>query len=121
MWVEVQRANGVLTVPFVLRVVAGAGQVIQVPQAPSGATLIKVSSAGYEPQRIAARAGWPLKLAFFRVDAQNCGRVVRFPDLGIERELPPGQIVVIEATPQKSGVLAFSCGMNMMKGELLVQ
>jgi plastocyanin domain-containing protein len=62
-----------------------------------------------------------LKLAFFRVDAQNCGRVVRFPDLGIERELPPGQIVVIEATPQKSGVLAFSCGMNMMKGELLVQ
>jgi hypothetical protein len=121
MWVEVQRANGVLTVPFVLRVAAGAGQVTQIPQAPSGATLIKVSSAGYEPSRIAARAGRPLKLAFFRVDAQNCGRVVRFPDLGIERELPPGQIVAIEVTPRKSGPLAFSCGMNMMKGELLVQ
>jgi hypothetical protein len=121
MWVEVQRANGVLTVPFVLRVVSGAGQVTQIPQAPSGATLIKVTSAGYEPSRIAARAERPLKLAFFRADAQNCGRVVRFPDLGIERELPPGQIVVIEVTPRKSGPLAFSCGMNMLKGELLVQ
>jgi plastocyanin domain-containing protein len=80
-----------------------------------------VSSAGYEPARIPAKAGWPLKLAFFRVDAQNCGRLVKFPDLGIERELPPGKTVVIEVTPRKSGPLAFSCGMNMMKGELLVE
>jgi hypothetical protein len=121
MWVEVQRANSVLAVPFVLQVGAGTGQVTQIPQAPSGAILIKVSSAGYEPSRIAATAGRPLKLAFFRVDAQNCGRVVRFPDLGIESELPPGQTVVIQVTPRKSGPLAFSCGMNMMKGELLVQ
>jgi len=121
MWVQVERANRVLAFPFVLRVAAGAGRVTQIPQAPSGATLIKVSSAGYEPSQIIAKAGRPLKLAFFRVDAQNCGRVVRFPDLGIERDLPPGQTVVIEVTPRKSGPLAFSCGMNMMKGELLVQ
>jgi hypothetical protein len=121
MWVEVQRGNSVLTVPFVLRVAPGVGQVTQIPQAPSGATLIKVSGTGYVPSRIAARAGRPLKLAFFRVDAQNCGRLVRFPDLGIERELPPGQTVVIDVTPRKSGLLTFSCGMNMMKGELLVQ
>ena len=121
MWVEVQRGNSVLTFPFILRVAGGAGEVTQIPQAPSGATLIQVSSAGYEPAQIPARAGRTLKLAFFRVDAQNCGRVVRFPDLGIERELPPGQIVVIEVTPRKSGPLAFSCGMNMLKGELLVQ
>jgi len=121
MWVEVLRANQVLTVPFVLRVAPGARQVTQIPQAPSGATLIKVSSAGYEPSRIPAKAGRPLKLAFFRVDAQNCGRVVKFPDLGIERELPPGQTIVIAVTPRKSGPLAFSCGMNMMKGELVVQ
>jgi plastocyanin domain-containing protein len=83
--------------------------------------LIKVSSAGYEPARIQTKAGQPLKLAFFRVDAENCGRLVRFPSLGIERELPPGQTVVIEVTPRKSGSLTFSCGMNMMHGELLVQ
>jgi len=121
MWVQVQRADSPLTVPFVLRVAEGADQVPQIPRVPSGATLIKVSSSGYEPSQIPAKAGQPLKLAFFRVDAQNCGRVVKFPDLGIERELPTGKTVVIEVTPRKSGPLAFSCGMNMMKGELLVQ
>lgn len=121
MWVEVQRANQVAAIPFVLRVAPGTGQVAQIPRVPAGATLIKVSSAGYQPSRISAKAGQPLKLAFFRVDAENCGRVVRFPELGIERQLPPGETVVIELTPRKSGPLAFSCGMNMMKGELLVQ
>jgi hypothetical protein len=121
MWVEVQRSNDVLKIPFVLTVAEGAGQIAQTPQVPSGATLIKVSGSGYEPSTIQAKAGQPMKLAFFRVDAQNCGRIVRFPDLGIERELPPGQTVVIEVTPRKTGPLGFSCGMNMMKGELLVQ
>jgi len=47
------------------------------------------ASVGYEPARIQAKAGHPLKLAFFRADAQNCGRFVRFPALGLERQLPP--------------------------------
>jgi hypothetical protein len=121
MWVQVQRANRVMAVPFILRVATGGPIVSQIPQAPSGAMLIKVSSAGYEPSRIQAKAGRPMLLAFFRVDAQNCGRLVKFPSLGIERELPPGQTVLIEITPRRTGPLAFSCGMNMMKGELLVQ
>jgi hypothetical protein len=121
MWVQVQRADSVLTVPFVLPVGEGTDQVTQTPRVPPGATLIKVSSSGYEPSQIPAKAGQPLKLAFFRVDAQNCGRFVKFPDLGIERELPPGKTVAIEVTPRRSGPLSFSCGMNMMKGELLVQ
>jgi Cupredoxin-like domain len=121
MWVQIQRANHVLTMPFVLRVLPEFRAITGAPQAPSDATLITVSSTGYEPSRIPAKAGRPLKLAFYRVDAQNCGRVVKFPGLGIERELPPGQVVVINVTPRKSGPLSFSCGMNMMKGELLVQ
>jgi hypothetical protein len=121
MWVQVQRQDQVIAVPFVLRVADGAGSGPPLSQAPSGATLIKVGSGGYEPARIAARAGQPMKLAFFRADAQNCGRMVKFPALGIERELPPGQMVVIDVTPRKSGSLAFACGMGMMRGELLVQ
>jgi hypothetical protein len=121
MWVQVQHLDKILTFPFVFRVNPAAGSLPPITQASSGATLIKVSSAGYEPARIQAKAGQPLKLAFFRVDAQNCGRLVKFPSLGIERELPPGQTVVIEVTPRKSGALTFSCGMNMMHGELLVQ
>src|SRR5262249_32756996 len=47
MWVEVQRADRVLTVPFILPVAEGTVQVAQTPQVPSGATLIKISSSGY--------------------------------------------------------------------------
>jgi hypothetical protein len=121
MWVQVQRDNRVTSMPFVFRV-AGAGGSTPITQAvPSGAVFIRVGSGGYEPARVNAKAGQALKLAFYRADAQNCGRVVNFPTLGIQRELPPGQTVVVEVTPRKSGVFAFSCGMNMMRGELVVQ
>ena len=80
-----------------------------------------VSSSGYDPALIPAKAGKPIKLAFFRTDAQNCGREVLFPDLGIRRELPVGQTVLIDITPRRTGSLTFSCGMKMLHGELLVQ
>jgi hypothetical protein len=121
MWVQVQRENTVTAVPFVFRITPGNGPATPVTQVPSGALLIKVSSAGYEPARILAKAGQPIKLAFFRPDAQNCGREVIFPALGIQRELPPGQTVVIDITPRKTGSLSFSCGMKMLHGELVIQ
>jgi len=89
MWVQVQRQGKISTFPFIFRVTAGSAPPLQISQAPAGAILIRVSSAGYEPARIQAKAGQPLKLAFFRADAQNCGRFVRFPALGLERQLPP--------------------------------
>jgi hypothetical protein len=122
MWVQVQRENEVTAVPFVFRVAAGGSNAVAAAaHVPSGAILVKVSASGFEPSLIPAKAGMPLKLAFFRPDAQNCGREVIFPDLGIQRELPVGQTVVIDVTPRKTGSLTFSCGMKMLHGELLVQ
>jgi hypothetical protein len=121
MWVQVQRGNKVIGAPFIYRVTSGAGAITQGPHVPAGAVLVNVSSAGFEPARIPAKAGQPLKLAFFRADAQNCAREVIFPDLGIQRDLPPGQTVVVDVTPRRTGSLAFSCGMKMIHGELLVR
>jgi Cupredoxin-like domain len=121
MWIQVQRGNRVIGVPFIYRVAAGTGAISQGPKIPAGAVLVNVSSAGFEPAHIPAKAGQPLKLAFFRADAQNCAREVVFPDLGIQKDLPPGQTVVVDVTPRKTGSLAFSCGMKMIHGELLVQ
>lgn len=121
MWVQVQQGTHVITVPFIYRVAAGSGSAPQGPQVPTGAVLVNVSSSGFEPAKIPAKAGQPLKLAFFRADAQNCAREVVFPGLGITKELPPGQTVLVDVTPRKSGSLAFSCGMKMLHGELLVQ
>jgi hypothetical protein len=121
MWIQVQRGNKVIDVPFIYRVAAGSGAISQGPKVPTGAVLINVSSAGFEPAHIPAKAGQPLKLAFFRADAQNCAREVIFPDLGIQKDLPPGQTVVVDVTPRKTGSLAFSCGMKMLHGELQVR
>ena len=120
MWVQVQRNDEVTAVPFVFRVADG-GAVTTTAKVPPGAILVNVSSSGFEPSLIPAKAGKPLKLAFFRADAENCGREVIFPDLGIQQELPVGQTVVIDVTPRKTGSLTFSCGMKMLHGELLVQ
>ena len=99
---------------------AGAN-VTQGPHAPPGSVLVNVSMIGFDPASIAAKAGQPLKLAFFRPNAANCGREVVFPDLGIRKELPPGQTVVVDITPPKSGPLVFECGMKMLKGQLIVR
>src|SRR5437879_1055434 len=89
------------------------------PHAPPGSVLVNVTMVGFDPAVIEAKAGQPLKLAFFRPNAANCGNEVVFPDLGIRKELPPGQTVVVDITPLKSGPLGFECGMKMLKGQLI--
>ena len=66
------------------------------PHVPPRAVLVNINMVGFEPESIDARVGQPLKLAFFRPNANNCAREVVFPDLGIEKKLPPGETVVVE-------------------------
>ena len=106
---------------FIIRVAPAGANVTQGPHAPPGSVLVNVSMIGFDPALIAAKAGQPLKLAFFRPNAANCAREVVFPGLGIRKELPPGQTVVVDITPPKSGPLVFECGMKMLKGQLIVR
>ncbi len=108
------------TSSFVIRMTPGANMT-QGPHAPPGSVLVNVSMVGFDPASIEAKAGQPLKLAFFRPNTANCGREVVFPSLGIRKELPPGQTVVVDITPSKSGPLGFECGMKMLKGQLIVR
>ena len=109
------------TSSFGIRVAPAGANVTQGPHAPPGSVLVNVSMIGFDPALIAAKAGQPLKLAFFRPNAANCAREVVFPGLGIRKELPPGQTVVVDITPPKSGPLGFECGMKMLKGQLIVR
>src|SRR5687767_12885991 len=82
---------------------------------------VTVSKRGYEPKSIAVKKGQRVKLAFLRTDEQNCGGEVVFPRLNISRKLPVGETVMIEFTPRESGEIGFFCGMNMLRGKVLVQ
>jgi RND family efflux transporter MFP subunit len=92
------------------------------PPAVAGAVqtaTISVGEKGYEPSRLTLRAGVPARLTFLRTTDKTCGTEISFPSLSIKQALPLNQPVVIELTPQ-AGELAFTCGMNMLKGTIMV-
>ncbi len=121
VWAQFQRGGQIITVPFTVNV-GGGGQKAEVKTAnvPAGATKITVSSNGYEPSSIAVKKGQPVKLAFYRADADNCGGEVVFSKQNIKKKLPVGETVLVEFTPTDAGEIGFACGMDMMRGKLVV-
>ncbi len=81
---------------------------------------VTVSKRGYEPKSIAVEKGKPVKLAFFREDEENCGGELVFSKLNIKRNLPVGETVTVEFTPQENGEIGFTCGMDMLRGKVIV-
>jgi FtsP/CotA-like multicopper oxidase with cupredoxin domain len=88
---------------------------------PADAIKVTVSKDGYTPAKLTIKAGQPVKLAFTRTDEENCGGTVVFPKLKISAKLPVGQTVLVELPAQPKGELSFACGMNMLKGALIVE
>lgn len=82
---------------------------------------VTISGMSYTPSEIEVTKGVPVRIIFERDDEPTCGGTIVFPELGIERKLEAGETVVIELTPEKAGVLNFTCGMKMMKGKIVVQ
>jgi RND family efflux transporter MFP subunit len=84
------------------------------------AAKILVTEKGFEPDRVSLRAGSPARLTFVRTTDKTCGTEVVFASLNIKRTLPLNEPVAIEFTPAKTGEVAFACGMNMLKGVVVV-
>jgi plastocyanin domain-containing protein len=80
-----------------------------------------VTEKGYEPDKVMLRAGVPARLTVVRMTDKTCGTEIVFPALNIKRALPLNEPVVIEFTSAKSGEIAFACGMNMLKGVVVIQ
>lgn len=76
---------------------------------------------GYVPDTIVARAGEPLRITFTREDSSPCSERVVFPDFGIAADLPLNEPVVVELLPERPGEYAFTCGMEMLHGRLIVE
>lgn len=122
VWGQFQRGGKVINVPFIVNVKADTPKAeINAANVPSAAIKITVSKNGFEPSEIKIEKDKPVKLAFYRADTENCGGEVVFAKLNISKKLPVGETVLVEFTPTDSGEISFSCGMNMMKGKVLVQ
>jgi plastocyanin domain-containing protein len=98
------------------------GAVVAAPAAAVAANEVTiVVDHGYTPDEIHVRAGEPVRLRFVRKDRSGCTREVVFPSLGIRRELPPHEQVVIDLGPQPAGRIELHCGMQMVRGVIVVR
>ena len=76
---------------------------------------------GYSPDLIRVREGVPLRVVFDRQESGDCTERVVFPDFGISRSLRAFSKTAVELVPASPGRFSFACGMNMVRGELIVE
>ena len=82
---------------------------------------VVINEKGFTPGSLKLRRGVRTRLTFLRTTDTTCAKEIVLPDFNIRRTLPLNQPVVITFTPTKRGPLTFACGMNMMRGQLIVQ
>lgn len=82
---------------------------------------VRITKKGFEPKTLALKPEVPARLTFVRETTESCGTEILLKDYGISKPLPLNKPVVIEFTPQKSGEFRFTCGMDMLRGKIIVQ
>jgi plastocyanin domain-containing protein len=80
-----------------------------------------VVKGGYTPDTIVVQAGKPVRLQFYRDETADCSERLVFETFGIDVALPPFQTTPVEFTPTAAGEFPFRCGMNMLKGVVVVE
>jgi plastocyanin domain-containing protein len=75
----------------------------------------------YNPDVIVVQHGEPVRLTFLRQETVACSEKVLFPDFHRTAELPEGEQVRVEFTPEQPGEYEFTCGMGMLRGKLIVR
>lgn len=93
------------------------------PASPSSVAtrVVEITAAGLVPARVTVPANQPVDLVFIRRVEETCGTQVEIPDLKVLRDLPLNERVTIRLPPQSPRELSFSCGMDMLKGVIIVR
>ena len=114
--------GGLAAVGFVLWFFFGPKERVAAAVGEAGVQEVKVVvEGGYAPDVIVVKQGKPVRLDFYRNETASCSDRVIFGDFGIARDLPAFKTTSIEFTPDKAGEFTFACGMNMMRGKLVVE
>jgi plastocyanin domain-containing protein len=83
--------------------------------------LVVTVKGGYSPDVLVVQEGKPVRLNFYRDETSTCSEQVIFGDFGIIRNLPAFKTTPVEFTPNQAGEFTFTCGMNMLRGKLIVE
>lgn len=113
--------GGLFLIAFVLWFFFGKHEAVAAKTSESGVQEIRVMvKGGYDPDVIVVKQGKPVRLDFYRDETASCSEQVIFGDFGIARDLPAFKTTQIQFTPETPGEFTFTCGMNMMRGKLIV-
>jgi len=91
------------------------------PAAGTTEVRILVDAEGYHPAEAHAPAGKRVRLVLTRTTEAGCGEEIVIPSANLRRSLPIDEPVVIDLTMPLSGKLAFTCGMDMMRGAVTAE
>jgi sulfite exporter TauE/SafE len=90
--------------------------------AEGGVINISVTDNGYNPQRVRAPAGTPIKLVLTSENVHSCSRAFTIPALDMSKLLPETGSETLEIPAQKAGTkLQFACSMGMFTGVIIFQ
>lgn len=83
---------------------------------------VTIGPRGYEPGALELQQGIPARLVFTRTTDNTCAKEIQSPDLGIDKTpIPLNELVEISLTPESDGTFTFACGLDMMKGTIIVK
>jgi plastocyanin domain-containing protein len=81
---------------------------------------VTIDNGMYMPAVISVKKGKPVELTFKAGKSPGCGSTVVFKSLKISKEVG-SKPVVIKFTPKDAGTIAFTCGMGMFDGKVVVK
>jgi len=85
---------------------------------------VSVTENGFEPESVNVPAGKPVTIVFTRKTDKTCAKeIVLTMDDGktVQKDLPLNTPVELAMTFPKAGKLGYACGMDMIKGTIVVQ
>lgn len=113
-------AGGLIT--LVLWYFFGEREAVAATETDGGVQQIRITvKGGYSPDVVTVKQGRPVRLDFYRDETASCSETVVFGDFGIARDLPAHKTTPVEFTPDKAGEFTWTCGMNMLRGKLVVE
>jgi plastocyanin domain-containing protein len=90
--------------------------------APEAPQQIRIAvRGGYDPSVIEVRVGRPVRLIFRREEMEGCSDTVLLPEWRIFQHLPAHEDTIVEFTPEQPGEFEFTCGMQMLRGKIVVR
>jgi cobalt-zinc-cadmium efflux system membrane fusion protein len=82
---------------------------------------IRITPEGFSPATLDIPAGTPVDLVFLRTTDQTCATEVVVPALNLRHDLPLNREVVVHLPAQPAGTIGFACGMDMVRGSIVVK